>query len=539
MCVGSPAAVRDRGHLVRRGFALLASVIVCTLVWALPAGAHTDFDSSEPAQGETVAGPLDQITIRFTNEAEPTGEGFVVLDPELGVRQPSSLENPAVGVFVLRFDPPLSPGRVGVRWTVKAPDAHPIDGSFQFTVEASSSRGDGNRPPTTEASTTEAPRTGSPATEAPATQPPATRPPATEAPATEAARETELGEFLEAGGTTSWGRTVADAGRFLAIGGVMVALGFIVFALTVMRGTRSELHMLLRWVRRAGVIVVLGTLVDALGRIVFGAGQGLAGVLEPGAYGDVLMSSVGVALLLRLAGGVIVAGAGKVDIVAADDANDVLSSVTAHVPIGAGATQVADLPSDDRDDHAIAWRFDRVGTLAAVGFVLLLVSHTFDGHTVTEGNRVLMGAASALHVLAAAIWAGGVCALALVVRRRSRRGEPTRSLVMVTRYSVVATAALVAVVIFGVYLAVVILDGPRELWSTPWGRWFIAKTAVVAVAVVMGAHNHRVIVPALEAAEDDDATVTRLRRTLRNEVLALTGVTVLTALLVRATSTLS
>lgn len=44
--------------------------------------------------------------------------------------------------------------------------------------------------------------------------------------------------------------------------------------------------------------------------------------------------------------------------------------------------------------------------------------------------------------------------------RRLRTGDG-RSL-----HSVVATVALVAVAILGAYLAVVILDAPRELWST-------------------------------------------------------------------------
>ena len=186
----------------------------------------------------------------------------------------------------------------------------------------------------------------------------------------------------------------------------------------------------------------------------------------------------------------------------------------------------------------MAWDLDRHGLPVALGFALLLISHTFDDHTVTEGNRFLTGTASGLHVLAAAVWAGGVAALALIVRRRARRGEPTHALVMVTRYSIVATIALVAVALLGAFLAVVILDSPSELWTTDWGRFLMAKTAVIAVAVGLGAHNHHVIVPALEASEEDETAVARLRATLRNEVIVLVLVTGLTALLVRAASTL-
>jgi uncharacterized membrane protein len=348
----------------------------------------------------------------------------------------------------------------------------------------------------------------------------------------------ELADFLDAGGTTAWGRTVGDVGRVLSMGGTMVALGFIVFALTVMRGPRRELRMLLVWIRWAGVVVVLGTVLDAAGQVIFDTGDGVAAVLGPAAHADVLVGSLGLALSLRLAGGMIVARRARVRMVHARAARDVLASVTARVPIGAGTTRVADHPPDYWDDLDVAWDLDRHGTFAAIGCALLLVSYAFDGHTVTEGNPLLTGAASSLHVLAAATWAGGVAALALVIRHRSRRGEPTHSLVMVTRYSVVATVALVTVAALGIYMAIVILDAPSELWTTEWGRWFAAKTVLVAVAAALGAHNHHILVPALEASEEDDATVTRLRRTLRNEVIALAAVTVLTALLVRAASTL-
>lgn len=490
-----------RHRWLARALAALAILIGSLVTGATPVGAHTGFESSDPADGAVVDAGLDTITVTFTNEAAVTGEGFVALDPEVGRRAPTEVTTPEVGVFVLRFDPPINPGQVGVRWNVKAPDAHPISGSFQFTVAG----------PTGNEGTPSAPASGDDST---------------------------LEDFLAEGSTSESGRTIANLGRFLAMGGMMVALGFLVFALTVMRGTRPELRMLLFWIRRAGLVVVVGTILDAAGQVVFETGRGLSALSDPSAYGDVLWGSLGIALFLRLLGGIIVTFGARISMVHARTARDYLAKVTARVPIGAGSTRVADHRPDYWDDHDVAWDLDRHGTVAFGGFVLMLLSHTFDGHTVTEGVRFITGLVSALHVLAAAVWAGGVAALALVVRRRSRRGEPTHSLVMVTRYSVVATFALVAVAVLGVYLAVVILDSPSELWTTDWGRFFLAKTAVVAVAAAMGAHNHHIIVPALEASEEDDATVARLRGTLRNEVIALSVVTGLTALLVRAASTL-
>lgn len=533
--------MRDPARIVRRRAALTAVAVAGAGVLAIAgaAAAHIDFESSDPADGSMARGPVEEITIRFTNAAEPSGDGFVVLVPGLGEREPSEVANPDVGVFVLQFDPPISPGRVGVGWTVKAPDAHPINGSFAFTVEPAAT----TPPPSSATSLPGSARTSLPGEattsvpgDAMTSVPGGDRtPPSDGAPAD----SKDLEEFLSAAGTTPWARSVAHVGRFLALGGIMVAVGSIAFALTVLRGTLPELRMLLAWIRRAGAVVVIGTLLDGAGQVVYEAGDGVSALANPRSYSEVLSSSLGLALLLRIAGGAIVMGGARISAVHPHATRDVLASITKRVPIGAGSTRIGDHRAGYEDTHDVAWRLDRHGTVAGIGFLLLVVSHAFDGHTVTEGNRLLTGAASGLHVLAAAVWAGGVGALALIIGRRSRRGEPTHSLVMVTRYSVVATVALVAVAVLGVYLAVVILDAPSELWSTEWGRWFAVKTALVALTAGLGAHNHHIIVPALEACDADDATVSRLRRTLRNEVIALTVVTAVTALLVRAASTLS
>ncbi len=500
--------------------AVLAVMVVVTVWGASPAGAHTGFESSDPADGSVADSDLDTITIVFTNEAEPAGEGFVILDPELGLREPDTVDRPEIGVFVLRFAPAVSAGDVGVRWTVQAPDAHPIEGTFRFTVQPSISS-----PP----SSGTAPDDGTSATSADVEE---------ASPHVESGDVPDLDQFLDAQTGSTAGRRISDLGRLVAMAGMMISLGFIVFATLVMRGTASELRMLLFWIRRASVAVVVGTILDCAGHVADISGGGLAAMFDPGAYVDSLSVSSWSAYLLRIASGVIVATTARISMVHVHDARDVLASVSGAVSVGAGSTRVADHGIEHWSDQDVAWDIDRAGALPVIGFAAMLLSHTFDGHTVTEGNRVLTGLASAGHVVAAAVWVGGVAALALLIRRRRRRGERTHALVMVTRFSVLATGALAAVTVFGLYLAWVIIDDPSDLWATPWGRLLVAKLVVVAVAAGFGAHNHHVVVPALEHAEEDDATVARLGNTLRFEVAVLAVVTVLTALLVRAASTI-
>lgn len=487
-------------RLVRSLLAIATCAVV--LAWPSAAGAHTGFESSDPTDGSVVQVPVDLITIRFSGAAEPAGEGFVVLDPAQGRRQPTAVDQPSEGVFELAFDPPIAGGEVGVRWSVRAPDAHPISGSFSFDVTA------------------------------------ATAPASPSTPSSGSQRQDgeSLDDFLGSQRTSPAGKLLADGFRFLSMGATMVAVGFLVFCLTVMRGSRQELRMLLFWTRRAGLLIVVGTAGDAVGQVVHQAG-GFDALGDPGAYGSVLGGTLGLSLAARLLGGVIIAVRADLVMVHARHARDVVRSISSRVPIGAGSVRVADTPGGGAGERDLAWELDRKGMVALLGFVLVVVSHVMDGHTVTEGNRWLTGAVSSLHVLAGAVWAGGVGALALVIGRRWRHRQPTHSLVMVVRYSVIATVALAVVAAAGVYLAVVILDSPSELWTTEWGKIFVVKFVVVALAAAFGAHNHHVIVPALEASEEHPHAVSRLRSTLVKEVWALAGVTLLTALLVRAAST--
>ena len=61
--------------LPRRGFTVTALALLAALAalvaWAQPAWAHTEFDSSEPTDGQAVVAPLDRVTVTFTDPARP------------------------------------------------------------------------------------------------------------------------------------------------------------------------------------------------------------------------------------------------------------------------------------------------------------------------------------------------------------------------------------------------------------------------------------------------------------------------------------
>ena len=120
---------------------IVAAICAVTIATAGPAAAHTGFESSVPADGDVVGEPVREITVTFSGPAEPAGEGFAIIDPAGDLRSPDSLDRHDDRTWRLNFDEPLSGGVVGVRWRVQAPDAHPIEGSFSFTVETSATVG--------------------------------------------------------------------------------------------------------------------------------------------------------------------------------------------------------------------------------------------------------------------------------------------------------------------------------------------------------------------------------------------------------------
>lgn len=450
---------------------LAMSAVLLMLVLPAPSSAHTAFERSQPSDGATVTRPVERITLTFSGPASPAGSGFTVLDPSGRVRSPRATPSADGRRWTLRFETPLTGGDVAVRWRVKAPDAHPISGAFRFTTVA----------------------------ETPVAEKPATTPEV----AAEGGRgsadaggedDAAVRAFLEEqAGEPAAGSALRAVGRGLGFAGTILAIGGLVFAWFVLPGRRDEAADVLRWVRRGGALAVLGALLRFAGQVVTESG-GWSWQAVP----EVLGSSFGVAIVLWVVGGLaMVLGARR----------------SMLLPRGA--------------DRVVP----RAGVL--VGALCLLASHGFDGHTVTEGPRVVSAITAMVHVGAGAVWVGGVAMLAWVLWQRRQRDEPLGAGVLGLRFSSVAAYALAATGVAGLALAVLVLDAPSALWTTAWGRTLLAKLAFVGLAAAMGAYNHRVIVPALADSDDEGAsTPGRFRRRVTGEAAVLAGAVVMAALLV-------
>ena len=488
----------------------IAGLIVALLaVLAAPgsAAAHTDFVSSTPADGSTVIGPLSTVTVEFTNPAVESGDGFELLGPDGVVRVPDALDPTDGTRFVATFDPPLPAGVYGFRWDVQAGDAHPIQGSFQFTVEA---------PPTTTepGAVTTASGTDPTTPVAPVEQ--TATDGTTNGAGNGATGTAALDAFLESGDDV--GSVVGRVGRTMSIAGMIFAAGVIAALAAFVRGRRDELRGLIGWVRLAGFVVIAGGVTE------------FAALDETQTSGliDVIGTKPGTAALLKVAAGLLVFvgfGDRSGTIEAAPRS---LSSATA-VRSDDGAV---DIPAHGESDVDASWSPDATAAIGLVGLVLGLVSSSFDGHTVSRGPWLVHAVVNLVHVGAASVWVGGVISMTALAVLRRRRAERIGLAAMVVRFSTVAAVSLAALTVAGVVMTWMVVAGPSDLVSTDWGRVLLAKVAVVAIAAGMGGYNHFALRPALELRPTDPSLVRHLRISLSIESAMFFVVIVLTAILV-------
>jgi copper transport protein len=546
-----------RSDFARRLAAAMGVLIMVAGILLSPgtASAHTAFESSTPAEGAEFDEPVSLVTIVFTNAATPVGDEFIALTPDGLVQAAVSIETVDDKVFSITFDPPLAGGQVGIRWNVRAGDAHPIEGAFSFTVSAPAA----TTTTTTILTTTTAAPTASTApaetdaaaapsetasaevadTSAPAAVvDPVEQPPAEAAADTATADVTEvasvsgapaaqsLDEFLAVDNSPP-GETTATVGRLIGLLGVTLGLGAFAFVATALRGRRKEVRHALSSIRVLGAVVALGAAIEYVGVTRIGAESLTSGWSTAPGFATVLRIVGGIGLAIGIAGTI---SRGRVQRV-------VRRPSVARSLSSAVLDDVQTQPHrDETGDPIVRWTPSARSWPAMAGVVLIIASFWFDGHTVSKGFRPLHALVNSVHVAAGAVWVGGVVMMAVIIWSRYRSDQPMRVVELVVRFSKIATIALASVVVAGGIMAVLVLDSFGELTGTPWGKILLLKTAAVGVAMIGGAYNHFRLLPALEADPESPDLLTELRSTVTAEAIMLVFVVIVTAWLVAAAS---
>jgi methionine-rich copper-binding protein CopC len=124
---------------VQRSAALLLGLsAVWLLLWCGPALVHAKLTKSYPAERDTLAEPPEQVQLRFNKPVEAEFDPVKVYGQEGDrVDEEDARVSADDRKLLVRDLGELAEGSYTVQWRVASVDGHPIDGSYEFDVDAS------------------------------------------------------------------------------------------------------------------------------------------------------------------------------------------------------------------------------------------------------------------------------------------------------------------------------------------------------------------------------------------------------------------
>jgi copper transport protein len=178
--------------------------------------------------------------------------------------------------------------------------------------------------------------------------------------------------------------------------------------------------------------------------------------------------------------------------------------------------------------------------LVGLGAAYLAATPALAGHASVQSPTAVFLPSDVVHVLAASVWVGGVACLLLALPAATRPLEgPARSrllLAVLTRFSPLALAAVVAVAITGTVQAYIDVRTVNGLLHTTYGNLVLVKTALLLCLIGLGWVNRARVIPALgrvvEAERAPGGIGVLARGTLRGELALMLCVFGATAALI-------
>ena len=304
-----------------------------------------------------------------------------------------------------------------------------------------------------------------------------------------------------------WPALAAGLSRLLGIAGALLAAGAGLVVVAQLRGRTG------RWWREAAA--------DVRGLVTLGARVAVVGALL----------QVPAEAWLR-AGGTSGLGAALASVLGGTVGLSVLVRIAAFAPFAVPVRTTSPV---------------LVVGLWAVG----LAGFVVEGHSVAAEPFLVSASADLVHLAAGAVWFGGLVALGVLLHRADATTDARGMADVVAWFSTWAAGAVLAAGAAGAVLAVTGVGSLAAATDSRYGLLVLAKVALVAVVVGIGAWNRFVLVPRIRAgvrpvpqgaAAVTGATVprsvsvaggaiARLRRTVQVEAALLVGVLLLTVLL--------
>ncbi|MFE6547700.1 copper resistance CopC/CopD family protein [Streptomyces sp. NPDC057746] len=275
--------------------------------------------------------------------------------------------------------------------------------------------------------------------------------------------------------------TLYDIARYVAYGGLALLLGVLVFAMATGAAVARGLLVGGWWTLLAATVALL------LLRGPYERGSGPTTVLELPVLRETATSRPGIALLVRLVLlGVAAALAGRAG----------LTSARGRGPDTDGGQAAGAVATDGGPAPGTRLRFAVVTLLSlALALTWAVAEHA------SAGIQVPLAMTSAmLHLLAMAVWLGGLAALLTALYRTPDELEAGA----VARFSRLALASVAVLVATGVYQSWRGLGSLDALTSTQYGRLLTAKLVAVVLLLSAAAYSRRwtarLAVPAVEVA---------------------------------------
>ncbi len=169
-------------------------------------------------------------------------------------------------------------------------------------------------------------------------------------------------------------------------------------------------------------------------------------------------------------------------------------------------------------------------SIALLGVALTLAAFTQVGHTTGE-PRLVLSLLLGLHLLAATFWIGALWPLYRLAGLPDMRQQAADTL---ARFGRIAAWAVAALLLAGVVLAAILLDGLRPLLTSAYGQFLLAKVLTVCGLLLLAATNKWRLVPAFERGEA--SAPHRLRSSIVLEMALFAAILLTTAALTTLTS---
>ncbi|MFJ1605185.1 copper resistance CopC/CopD family protein [Streptomyces sp. NPDC088253] len=444
----APRATATTGGVafrVRALLLLLLAVIGAVLAGATPASAHAALTGSDPQQGAVVSQAPAQISLTFSEKVAMSDDSVRVLDPT-GKRVDTGKAADLGGTtYGMKLHSGLPDGTFTVTYQVVSADSHPVSGAFTFSI-------------------------GAPSQTSVALSDPA------------------VGGGV-VGALYGFGRYVSYAGFILLVGGA----AFVLACWQRGAGVRPVQRLVVSgWLTLTGATLALLLLRGSY------VGSGKVGdIFDLTLLGQVLQTKAGAALVSRLL--LLAAGALFIAVLFGAYArrDEAYASDEADVTDGSGGSGKGDASgkvgaSDEGRADADAEKKDLTFGLAIGGAVVaagLAASWAMAEHASTGIQAGLAMPVDVLHLLAVAVWLGGLSTLLVALFRAP--AETQIDAVAVRRFSRVAFGSVTVLAATGIYQSWRQVGSWSALTGTWYGQLLLIKIGLVAVLVGIGWTSRR------------------------------------------------